>query len=429
MKNTNKAIDNLPAPPAAFLRALLIALCLFPAVALAGVSGPAPVPPAPAFQISTQTLTLCRGVTNWVSFSVSNPGSQPMTSLQLGLVASRNIYAIGNGTINQPNVPANGAISMRIPIFVSQNTSSLVSAGISVNYNFYTLYSDSEIRNVSFGVQTCPSPLSVQTSSVVTSGKVGNLTLNLTNFGNTVLSAIALRISMPAQDAAILTNQPIQLGSMAPGAKAQVSERVFIFRNASQSFPLNVSVDMYNGTSPMQLLQTIPLLSSGIINITPSSATLSPQAPSIGSIFSVSLILTDIGTTGASAVTVTPLPPAGISNYGSNTVFVGDMAVDTQIPVTVTLRSDPSLKVGTYTVPIRINYLNNLRANLSTTISVPVSLVPTNLTRIISGQVGFQRSNNSGGLLLGLVIVVIIVCAAGYAWRKGLFKRMRRKRK
>ena len=175
-----------------------------------------------------------------------------MTSLQLGLIASKNIYAIGNGTVNSANVSANGIVTMHLPIFVSLNTSSLVSVGITVNYNYLTLYSDSEVRNMSFGVQSCPSPLSVQTSPVVTSGRIEKLALNLTNVGNKTLGDISLRVSMPSQDAAILTGQPVQVGTLVPGAKLQVNESVFMYRNASQSFPLNVSVNMYNGTSPVQ---------------------------------------------------------------------------------------------------------------------------------------------------------------------------------
>jgi hypothetical protein len=173
------------------------------------------------------------------------------------------------------------------------------------------------------------------------------------------------------------------------------------------------------------------LLSSGIINITPSSTTLSPSIPTVGSIFSVSLILTDIGTAGASAVTVTPLPPAGISSYGSNSVFVGDMSVDNQVPVTMTLRSNTSLKAGKYTLPVRINYLNNLRENLSTTILVPITIasgVAFNTTR--TGGPG----RTTGGGIVSTVIDVIIVLAIlavafWYARKKGMLKRFTHKTK
>ncbi len=409
-------------------RLLLLFAALAPAPAFAGTSGPSPVPPAPPFQLSTPVLTLCRGVVNNIPITVSNPGSQPMTSLQLGIVASKNIYAIGNGTVNQADVPANDATILHLPIFASLNTSSLVSVGVSINYNYLTLYSDSEVRNISFGVQSCPSSLSVRTSPVVTSGRIENLTLNLTNVGSAVLSAISLKISLPAQSAAVLTSQPVQVGALAPNESAQLNETVFIYRNASQSFPLNVSVDMYNGTAPVQILDTIPLLDLGIINLTPSSITLSPTLPAAGSIFSASFILTDVGTAGASAVTVTPLTPNGIAPYGSNSVFVGDMQVDTQTPVTITMLSRASVASGTYEIPVRIDYLNSLRQNKSTVISLPVTLVSGAASNLSGsgaqrGGAVIRRSSSPFALLAASELVAILALAFLYTRERSRARR------
>ena len=403
------------------LGTLLLFAALAPLLAYAGTSGPSPVPPAPAFQLSTSLLTLCKGVVNSVPIAVSDPaGSAPMTSLQLGLIASKNIYAIGNGTVNFANISTNSVSTLYMPIFVSLNTSPLISVGITVNYNYLVLYSDSETRNMSFEVESCPSPLSVQTSPVVTSGRIEKLALNLTNVGSKPLSSISLKISLPTQDAAILTSQPVQVGALVPGARTQIGDSVFIYRNASQSFPLNVSVNMYNGTSPVQLLDTIPLLAQGIINLTPSSITLSPATPTAGSIFSVSFILTDVGTAGASAVTVTPMPPNGITSYGSNSVFVGDMAIDTQTPVTVTLRSSASAH-GAYQMPVMVSYLNSLRSNQNTTVNVPVTIASSaafNISRAGSGAVTVGSSGtavyhrSSAGLLLPIVLLIVIIALA-----------------
>ncbi len=391
---------------------LLTLLLVAPMLVFAGTSGPAPIPPPPAFQLSTALLTLCRGVVNNVQISVSNPGSQPMTSMQLGLVASRNIYGIGNGTVNQATVAAGNTTTVNLPIFVSLNTSSLVSVGITINYNYFTLYSDSEIRNVSFGVQTCTPQLAVVANHTIVSGKVDNIVINLTNTGSTMLNAISASVSIPAQDAAVLSTQPKQLGSLAPGKSKMMNVSAFVYRNATQSFPLNVSVSLYNGTKPVQMLSSIQMLSTGIINMTPSSITISPISPTPGSIFSASFILTDIGTVGASAVTATALPPAGISAYGSNSVFVGDMAADTQTPVTITLLASGSLASGAYNIPIRINYLNNLRQNQSAMINVPLRIAAgSNLTR--NGTSGFRTtgSKTSTGFPLFEIVLVLIIFA------------------
>ncbi|MCL5239362.1 MAG: hypothetical protein M1286_02735 [Candidatus Marsarchaeota archaeon] len=391
---------------------VLLLFSVMPAAVYAGTSGPSPIPAPPAFQISASSLTLCRGVVNNVPVKISNPGTQPMTSVQLGIVASRNIYAIGNGTVTTSTVPSNSSVMVNLPIFVSLNTSDLVSAGISITYNYLTLYSDSEVRNVSFGVQTCSSPLSISVNHTITSGKIDTVVLNLTNTGNTTLNAISVRTIMPSQDAAVLSNQPVQVGALLPGGAAQINVSTFVYRNASQSFPMNVSVSMFNGTSPVQMLNSIQLLSAGIINMTPSSITLSPTLPGPGSIFSVSFVLTDIGTSGASAVSVTAMPQQGFTSFGSNSTFVGDMAVDTQTPVTITLLANRTLQPGSYTIPVRISYLNNFRQNLSTVIDVPLTIGSSSGAQSAgSGPVVVRSGSGSagGGLIILFLLVVIVV--------------------
>ncbi len=422
------------------IRNILGMLLLFAAFAsvfaFAGTSGPSPVPPAPAFQLSTNALVLCKGVVNVIPITVSNPGSASITSLQIGLIASKSAYAIGNGTVNSANVSANSVTTVHLPIFISLNASSLISVGVTVNYNYLALYSDGEIRNMSFEVESCPSPLSVQTSSVVTSGRIEKITLDLTNVGSIALNTMSMKISLPPQDAAILTAQPIQIGALASGANAKINESVFIYRNASQSFPLNVSVNMYNGTSPVQILDTIPLLSHGIINMTPSSITLSPTSPTSGSIFSVSFILTDVGTSGASAVTVTPMPPKGITPYGASSVFVGDMSVDTQTPVTVTLLANTSMASGTYNVPVRIDYLDSLRDSQNAIIDVPVAITGS-AAGLNTSRAGYSRtavSSATGNTIYvrrasSTSIVVLVLLLAVIAVLAFLYLRERKARK
>ncbi len=415
----------------------IMLVAAMPVLVYAATSGPSPIPPPPAWQLSTTATTLCRGVENNVPVLVTNPGVVNMTSLQLGIVASRSIYTVGNGTVNRATVPANGSSTIYLPIYVSLNTSNLVSVGITVNYNYYTLYSDSEVRNVSFSVETCPPPLLIQTNQIITSGEIENITLNLTNVANTTLSSISLQMSIPSSDAAILTRQPIDVGSLAPGASTTVSERTFVFGSAAQTFPINVSAQLYDRSSPVQILDTFPTLSTGTINMTASSITYSPTTPAAGAIFSVSMILTDTGTAGASAVTVTPLPPNGISVYGSNSVFVGDMSVDSQVPFTVTLVANASVR-GTYYVPMVVSYINSIRQTINTTIEVPVAFAGAPSVVRANGTSGYATGNYPSGHYTAIrggsglleIMAAIVIAAALVAIllvkRKTLAERMKK---
>lgn len=411
-------------------RQLLVILVSFvivgQALAFAGLNGPSPIPNPPNFYISSNAVGVCRGQVNYIPITVVNKGSATspnaqMQNVQLSAVNTKSIYSVKNSTVTIGNLGVNSSSTVYLPVFVAANASSLISAGISINYYYFSLYSDSETRNMSFGVQTCAMQLSVAAHpEVVVAGLIQNITLDLTNLGNTTLSSLSIHAAVPGQDASILTNQPTQISSIPPKGTASVNENVFVYRNASLSFPINLSISLYNGTNLQQISDSLSLLSAGIINITPSSITLSPQNPTPGSIFSISFVLTDVGTAGASAVYATALNTGGFVPYGSNSVFVGDMQVDTQTPVTLTLTAQSSVKSGTYIIPIKLSYLNGLRQNLTSTIDVPVSIVAAAAT---SNTISTYRHSSSGiGLLVLVLVIVAIVLAV-------LFLRERKKRK
>ncbi len=403
---------------------LLFAAVVIPSLAFAATSGPSPVPNPPPFQVSTNLITLCKGVVNYVPLTVQNRGktngSITMESVQLGLASSRLIVEVANGSTSLLTLPPNTVANVVMPVFVNLNATSLISAGITVNYNYLNYYSDSEVRNVSFGAESCPSQLNVSLSQkVLTSGKISNVTFNLNNTGSTQLNYVSFRAALPPQDGEVLSVQPILVGSIAPFSGTTVRESLFVNSNASETFPLNLSISLYNGTSFEQLSPSIAALSSGIINMSATGITLSPSVPTPGSIFSISFILTDLGTVGASAVTATVMPPAGLTVFGSNSVFIGNMQVDSQTPVTLTLSA--SSKAGNYTVPIAITYLNNLRQQETVTINVPVeigSALSANGTasgggRVITtanGTTVYQKKSG-GGLIILILLVIVIVLA------------------
>lgn len=391
---------------------LLFAILAAPIVAFAGTSGPSPIPPPPNFQISTNVITLCKGMINNVPIAIKTPaGADVMQDVQLSITNSRSTYTVGNGTVSAVNVSPNVTKVVHLLVFTGLNTSSLVSVGAAINYQYDTLYTDSEVRNISFGVETCPTTLAVAVSpGVLTSGRIENVTLNFTNNGNTALNYLSVHASLPGMDGTFLGAQPVQISSISPHSTVPLNEKVFVYSNATQSFPINLSISLYNGTSLEQIADNPIVLSSGIINITPSSITISPQTPTAGSIFSMSFVLTDVGTAKASAVTATALVPKGFEPYGSNSTFVGDMQVDSQTPVTLTLTSQSSLHSGNYVIPVRINYLNDLRENLSTVMDVPVSVgAGTSTFNALGMAVRTYGSRGSTFAILPIILVVIII--------------------
>ena len=401
--------------------ALMIAVLLAapPLLAFAGTNGPSPVPNPPNFQISTTATTLCRGQLNYIPVTVMNRGSASslyvqMQNVQLSVTDNEYLHTLLNGSVNAGTIDNNTSASTYIPVFVSSNASSIINVEFNINYYYYLYYSDSETRNMSFGVQTCPSQLVVRVpSKELVSGEIQDIGLGLLNNGITALRNISVYVSVPQLDGAVLAGQPTQINFIPADGHVDLNESAYILRNASQTFPVNITVDFYNGSVLGQVSNRETFLSSGVIDINPSSITVSPEAPSPGSIFSVSFVLTDVGTASASAVTATAMTGAGISSFGSNSTFVGDMAVDSQTPVTLTLQASNRLANGNYTIPVKITYLNALRQSMSTLMYIPIQIAVN--ASALSGAKYAARSaagKRWGGLLVLLLIVIVVVLTA-----------------
>ena len=129
-----------------------------------------------------------------------------------------------------------------------------------------------------------------------------------------------------------------------------------------------------------------------------------------GSIFSISFVLTDIGTSGASAASAYVLMPQGFGSYRTNPVYIGDIGADTQSPVTVTLISGSNLKPGVYNIPIRINYLNGLRQNQTSMMNVSVNITKPSPNASVTGRP--QQARSSGGGLLTIILFIALVAVA-----------------
>lgn len=404
--------------------AILLLMVAIPAIAFAGTSGPTPIPNPPTFQVSTNAIVLCKGTVNYVPITVTNNGNPSgaigaitMESMTLGLSGGKYLSLVANGSTTSANLAPNRSITQWMPVFVSLNATTFVSSGVLVNYNYLSYYTDSEVRNISFSTESCPSQLSVAISpKVLISGKIENVSFTLSNGGSTAIRDVSFKASLSPQQGQILSSQPVLVSSIGPYESSTINETLFI-NSTSETFPINVSLSFYNGTRLDQISDSVAVLSSGIINLTASSVTLSPTAPSSGGIFSISFVLTNLGTTGASAVTATALPPNGITAFGSNSVFIGSIGINTQTPVTLTLSSAASTKSGSYVVPIQITYLNNLRQQITTTLKVPVQLGVSAYNSIggrgvvvtgANGTTTYKRSSGNGGIILAILAIAVV---------------------
>jgi hypothetical protein len=405
----------------------------------AGVSGPSPIPNPPTFSISSNVLLVCKGETNYIPITVmddelSNPSigvsdlnGTAMQFVELSINPSKTLLPSGNGTAYIGNINPASSNTVYLPVFVSTNASLITTMGVGIDYYYLTYYSDSETRNITFEAATCPSTLSVTVEpKTVSSGEIQNISINLTNTGNATLNDLFVHYVVPSADGAIVGSSETEVGALAPGIRYRLNTSMFVSRNASiESFPFNVTATFYNGNySIEQVSNSTSMIPIGAIDLSASGLTLSPTTVTPGGIISISFVLTDIGTTGASAVNVGAVLPSGFTSFGTNPVYVGDISADAQSPVTLTLEASNTLNPGTYNVPIQVSYLNSLRQNISSTSNVAIVVSSAASGQLGSGGTFVRTSSGGSGRLLIPIILRIIIRALAY-----LFMRERKKNK
>lgn len=415
---------------------LMLMLLAATSMTFAGTSANTNYPPPPNFAVSSNATTVCRGQVNYVPITVWNngePGSinpselnsygPAMINVELSAQNTKNTYFAWNSTAVMGTVNPLSSNTAYLAWFVPQNASATDTLGIGINYFYYTYAEDQEERNLSFSAVQCKLPLTLNVSpAILTSGEIQTIGVGLHNSGQATLRDISVSVYSPTSDMSQLTQMPLNLVELAPGASATINDTVFVDKNASLSFPLNITADFYSGGQFMQAASYKQTLSQGLINISASSVTVSPSPVTPGGIFSISFVLTDTGTSGASTVIVSSQESNSFRLYGSSSEFVGSIAAEAQAPVTLTFQADNLTKPGTYQIPVRVSYLDNFRNNDNSTIIVPVTVVDAGaaLSGAQTGSGAAVRTSGGSGLLVisALVIVAVVLGYMYYRERK-----------
>lgn len=359
-----------------------------------GTNTSAPIPPSPTFNITTNTITVCRGLTNFIPLNITDYGNAygaGMSDVQLSF-SNKNIIQPSTITVNSINPHTSDVIDA--PIFFDYNTSpGLTVLEIPITFDYLNIYTSSQVKNVTLDVLNCPSdfPLQVNLSTdVLVSGQVNNLTLSFKNTGDSTLNSISAQTSISSSQSGItfINHKPIEISSLAPYATVNVTEEMY--ENASQIFPFNVSITLYNGTEFAQAMDSFSMLSSGTVVMVPSSISITPTSVTPGSIFLISLVITDTGTSGVSNANATAILPSGFSDYGTTSSdYIGSIGTETPTPISLTLMANSSVKSGSYTIPIKLDYLGSFREALSSIVNVTVNITS-------SGSSGLSGSTTGG---------------------------------
>ena len=367
---------------------------------------------------------------NNITITISNTDSSSLANVSLAVTPSAYLALVdSDGSFNVGTIAPNSSAQVSMTIYAGTSAPSPSSLNFVVSLAGPSNTIINSQRVLSFFVSQSASASYVSMSvepSVLLAGAVNNLTVVVENSGSTAINTLSVQFSFPlSTQLTWLAPQILQAAALAPGQNITTQAQVYESTNSPASTLLQASIIYYDGLGGIhQVNRFVGLLSRGIISMQISSSAVTPINPAPGEIFSITLTLTNTGTTTASAVTATASPSSSFAVFGASSVFIGDMGVGTPTAVTLTFTVSNGTAPGNFSMPIKLAYLDNLRNNITTSISVPVTVAAAGSSGTSSGGTTLRRSGLGVVVDIAiLVIVALVMLAVGYLLGKRSIKK------
>jgi len=149
------------------------------------------------------------------------------------------------------------------------------------------------------------------------------------------------------------------------------------------------------------------VLLRGSIEISLTDIAVIPSTPVSGSPFSITVTVTNIGTSTASAAYAIPtLGNIPVRPFGSRSVYIGNIEVNLPTAFTLNLQLDNTTESST-TIPVVLSYMDNLRTAHNITFSVPITITPKTSSTSTTQQRGYS--------ILGIPLFTFVALLAVFA--------------
>lgn len=373
--------------------------------------------------VNTSSNTIQPGFNN-ISLYVINRGSAPIYNLSLTISPTSPLALVNSdGKIYIGDLPGGSSWSSQLVIFMARPAAApqqiYSTSDIRVTLTYYDQSGSlkTETRDL-FLIAVIPPvasliELSLEPQILVT-GIINNATLHIRNTGSQEIDNVTISIGASGQ-LSIIGSSSFQLKRLAPDEGAEIPLSIYIPATASPTASLQVGLGYYISGTFYQDTVMLGVISRGIIELRVTDYTVIPEIPSPGQVFSVTVTLTNQGTITASAVTATPQQVPGFRIFGSRSVFIGDMQVNSPTTFTITLIALNTTSPGRYEIPVQLTYYDNLRTLNTINISIPVVIGSGARTATIpASQAGSIAVGISSYLWIYVALAAAIAFVAGF---------------
>lgn len=405
-----------------------------------------PLEGAANLSFKTSAPDIIAGKITNVTISVSNTGSGIASDISTTASSSAGVSLLSQPQLI-PTLAPNETKNVTLQLYIAPSQAGNSQAGASVILGLDTHYINPYGYNTSISnnlglFASLPSPASVLVSvqnQTLVSGKITGMNLTVFNSGTDPITNLSVVLT-PVSPLSIIGSDNLNtVPKISPGESANLPITLYVQSSTSAVSTLDISLVYVLDNQQVTTSRTISFLNPGNVNATLVSTVVSPSVPTPGQIFSITSTIENTGSQSATAASVSPEPPKGITILGENTTFLGSIAVDTPTAMTVSFTVSPSAKAGEYTIPVVLSYLNNLnqRQNKTFYYSVQVGSAITGAsgsTVVTTSNSSYRHGNFSSSpayyqsrrsnflIYIAAAAVVIIVVAGGvgyYLYRKG----------
>jgi len=356
-------------------------------------------------------------------------------------------------TFNVGNIPAGRSVFITPTVYPSYSSGGTIqNLDLEISYN--DAYGTKTTTDKSIGIVISPNPpesvLSIspfntitisnlgnassvnnednntggQDSILLKAGKIEEVTLLVSNNGDTPLKDVVLSLDSSLDSVKILGDSRWTFSSMDASSKQELSTQVFAAEDVIAT-PIEFTVDaeyISGGQSKTDTL-SIGAYVDGEIKIkaydfavndiggTPNLVgNLLNQGNTIALFTTVEMINTgqaNTSTASSSTTTTKQLPRALVSDFPPQQ-YLGDLSENSPLPFSIPLNIDKGLSKGTYPVGIRVTYTDNLRNTHELVLNGTVNYTPKS-TDSTTESGGFLGSGELSSSIVPVVIILAII--------------------
>ena len=346
-------------------------------------------------KITTSTVNLISGETNYLKMSVNNQGTGNVSDLKITASTQSQLTLMKSlPTVN--SLGSRGLYNFTAQVYVASTATGAVSMNFTAIFESPYGSQVSTSNDTTFQVQPPLVSIDITSSAVLlNTGKTNNVSFTFTNSGNDNLSNVQSAASSQSQ-ISFLEQFPL-IASLEAGRSFTWVEPIYVSSSVSGA----VTIDFSESFTTMSGVQSSEQVNVGFhTQQTSNSENVSLEVKFVSPYIMLGLNstavldITNIANTSIYSPLVEFSAPSGFTITGNSTLYFPGVALGAGDSFTalITISSSPTTSQGSYTANVGIEYYNSTGSVVTKTYSAgflaiaPVSLIVQSFSENASGN-------------------------------------------